>query len=108
MDDMQLPSEPPESEAMPSDDANCDLRLDRITEYVSEALAAADPLAANVGVINGDLMHMAYALRQGLAEALQQPPESLLAMSEAMPAMDGFLKVTKQIDRFTQLWMKLR
>ncbi len=88
--------------------AAADLRGERIADYVEAALTSADPLEANLGVVNGDLMRMANLLTQVLGECLLKPPETLQGMATLMPAVDAHLKVTKQIGSLSQLILKLQ
>jgi hypothetical protein len=83
-------------------------REQRIADYVAESLAKDDALEANLGILNADLMLIAHRFRHALDEALQQPPETLAEMAEFMPGIDGYLRVVKQIDRFSQLALKLQ
>lgn len=85
-----------------------DRRVERIADYVSEALDADDPLEANLGAVNADLMFMAYRLKQVVGDSLRESPETIRAMAEVMPAVDNYLKVTKQIGSMSQLVVKLR
>lgn len=90
-----------------SDDEASDVRTRRLAEYMASSLAKDDPLAANLGAVHGDLMLLEYRMRQALDGLFDTPPESLQELQAAMPGVEGYLKVTKQIDRFAQLAMKL-
>lgn len=96
------------SEENESDVQPVDAREQRIADYVTESLAKDDPFEANLGVVNADLMLIAHRFRHVLEEVMQQPPETLAEMSEFMPGVDNYLKVVKQVDRFSQLAVKLR
>ena len=65
-------------------------------------------MEANLGVVNADLMLLAGRFRHVLEEAMQQSPETLAEMAELMPGVDSYLRVVKQVDRFSQLAVKLR
>lgn len=84
------------------------IRQQRIVDYVTESLAKNDLLEANLGAVNGDLMLIAYRLQAVLGDVLQRPPESLVELSELMPAIDGYLRVTKQVERYSQLALKMK
>ena len=92
-----------ESKAQPAD-----IREQRIADYVAESLANDDPFEANLGVVNADLMLIAHRFRHVLEGALQESPETLAEMTEFMLGLDSYLRVVKQVDRFSQLAVKLR
>jgi hypothetical protein len=81
-----------------------DRRTARIAEYLAHSLDYADPLQANVGAVNADLLLMADRLRQLLEAA---PWASLEDFDDLKPAIDSLLRIHKQIDRFAQLETRL-
>lgn len=83
-------------------------REQRIADYVTQSLEVGDPFEANVGVVNADLMLFALRYRQVLGEALEQPPENLAELAEVMPSVDSYVRLVKQVDRISQLAMKLK
>lgn len=89
-------------------DGTDQLREQRINDYLNASLAKADAFEANVGVVNADLMRLARRLEQVLADVLDEPVETLGEIVEVMPGIDSYLRVTKQIDRFSQLSIKLK
>jgi hypothetical protein len=46
-------------------------RLERIRDYRRQSLANPDPLLANLGAANGDMMQVSYRLRRILDVALE-------------------------------------
>jgi hypothetical protein len=80
-----------------------DVRLQRIIEYLQDSLADSDPLDANLGTVNADLFLMAHRLMQGMGDVLASRPDSLEEFDLVHQSLDHYLRVTKQIDRFTQL-----
>ena len=80
-----------------------DVRLQRIIEYMRDSLADSDPLDANLGTVNADLFLMAHRLMQGMGDVLESRPDSLEEFDLVHQSLDHYLRVTKQIDRFTQL-----
>jgi hypothetical protein len=84
-----------------------DRRGELVAEYMAEAMANDDTLVANVGVINADLMHIAAAFTKCLAAPLAEAhcPE---AIGEVLPALNQYLKVVKQLDRLTNLTLRLK
>jgi hypothetical protein len=85
-----------------------DVRVERILEHVDDSLQLEDALQATVGAAGGDLMLMQYRLRQVLEEMFQQTPDSLTALAEVIPALNTFMKVSQQVDRFIQLSLKIK
>jgi hypothetical protein len=80
-----------------------DPRLDRITRYRESALNKSDDLEANLSVINADLMGMANQLRRELEEANERLPNSAKKLELRRRGFDDYLRVTKQIERYTTL-----
>lgn len=83
-------------------------REQRLADYVTQSLEVVDPFEANVGVVNADLMLIANRFRQALGDALDKPPENLEELAEFMPSVDGYLRIVKQVDRMSQLALKLK
>jgi hypothetical protein len=79
-----------------------DLRRRRIADYLTEALRQDNSLRANLGAVNCDLMHLAYDLKQAIAEALGVDP-ALGHFQGLLPAIDYWLRVSKQVERLAQL-----
>jgi hypothetical protein len=92
---------------LPNEALTNDLRVQRLVEYTADSLAKENALEANLGVINGDLMLLEYRFRQGLDELFKESPHSLEELTIAMPSVDAFLRIAKQIDRYSQFAAKL-
>lgn len=110
---MQVPDHNEDAGAAFSDDENTDaaateLRERRIADYMKDSLTKSDPFEANLGVVNADLMKIAHRFQRVLDGAMQQPPETLAEMTEFVPGLDSYLRVVKQVDRFSQLALKLQ
>jgi hypothetical protein len=84
-----------------------DRRYQRIIDYHNTALAIEDPLAANVGAVNADLMLMTYRLKQAIGEAMDVTPTALEEFEKLMPAVDSFLRISRQVERFAKLNLQL-
>ena len=84
-----------------------DLRQRRILDYATESLAKLGPLEANLGLINSDLMGMAYRLKQAIEKAME-PAAKLEDFENILPAIENFQKLARQIDRFAQLELRVR
>lgn len=96
----------PSNADAPTDPAGvCERRID---DYLAASLQKGDAFAANLGAINAGLMRIAHRFQTVLGEVMRQPPETLAEMSEFMPGIDGYLRVVKQVDRMSQLAMKLK
>jgi hypothetical protein len=78
-------------------------RLELIRAYQARAAGGPDPLAANLGVIAGDLMLLAYRQRQ-IAEAnLAGPQDPALQAARFARDADRYLRFVAQLHRLTQL-----
>jgi hypothetical protein len=84
-----------------------DERHERIMEYLRSSLAMKDPLAANVGAVNSDLMLFGYSLRRAISKALDMTPDVLDQFGKLMPAMEAYMRISKQVERFTKLNQQL-
>lgn len=84
-----------------------DARLQRIMEYLDEALNKKNPLEANLGAANSDLLLIGYRLKNTIDMALADPPEGLSQVEELMPAINTYLRIIKQIERLAQLDRRL-
>lgn len=78
-------------------------RLSRVGDYLVASLEKTNPLDANLGSLNSGLMEMALRLEtmilQGLANGLP-----LVSRHESlMPALEVYLRLTRQVDRFSNL-----
>ena len=72
------------------------------------SLKKGDAFEANLGAINAGLMRIAHRFQYVLHDVLRQPPENLAEMSQFVPGVDGYLRVVKQVDRMSQLALKLQ
>ena len=100
-------SQPAASTAAPPAGDGADPRLQRIMDYLREALARDSALEANLGAVNSDLLMMGYRLKQAIDEAMAATPAALEQFQRLMPAIDSYLRLTKQIDRLAQLSLRL-
>ena len=88
-------------------DERPDLRMQRLGDYLKDALAHPNAFAANLGAQNSGLMKMAYRIQQGIEDAMEQEPTILEDLENLTFSLDTYLKLSKQVDRFSQLCMKL-
>jgi hypothetical protein len=66
----------------------------------AQALTRDNPLAANLGVLTGDLMLLAHGLAEQARAAADPPPGD---RRHPPPDVDTFLKVLRQVDRLAQV-----
>jgi hypothetical protein len=92
--------------APPTADTTTARREQRILEFREQSLNNDDALAANLGVVNSDLMLFVNHMQGPIEEALAICQDSLAGLEQTRPVLEQFLKVTKQIDRFSQLLIK--
>ena len=83
------------------------VRLQRMTDYLEESLAKSNPLEASLGGVIFDLLLMARRLMQEFNGFLNSRSDSSEELELVQPSLDQYLRITKQIDRFTQLVVKL-
>lgn len=98
----------PTSEPVPEDAGGLDRRSARIADYLAQALAEDNPLLANLGTVNCDLLQVQNFLRQAVEDAFAKVPRDLSEWEHLTPAIDQLVKIVKQIDRFTQLDIRIR
>lgn len=91
----------------PASGDEVDRRLQRIRDYLDEALAKDNALAANLGAAASDLMLLGYQLKQAIDAALAEAPVALDRFEQLLPAIDYYLRINKQVDRMTQLDLRL-
>lgn len=83
-------------------------RLERIGDYQQAALAYPDPLAANLGALNSDLMRISYRLMRATDKALALSANPLEDFDTLRPALEACSHVSRQIHRLSQLDCRLR
>jgi hypothetical protein len=90
-----------------SSEVAADPRLRRIRDYLKEALVRENALEANLAVVNSDLMWMGYALKQAIEAAMAAAPAGLDHFERLAPAIDSYLRVARQVDRFATLGLRV-
>jgi hypothetical protein len=83
------------NETVPPDD-----RLALIRAFQAQAMTRANPLAANLAVINGDLMHLVYQLQQAVDKSVTGSPTDF---SQLARRAELLLRLVRQVDRLAQL-----
>lgn len=82
-------------------------RLALVRAYQQQALARPDPLAANLGMIGGDMMSFAHVLAYQLQTQLAQGAVSEETRRRFAADMELYLRVVRQSDRLTQIERQL-
>ena len=78
-------------------------RMALVGALQAQALRRPDPLAANLGVIAGDLMGFAHGLAAAAQAGLADGAASAEARRSFLHNLEVYLKVVRQIDRLAQL-----
>jgi hypothetical protein len=86
-----------------TDSGQPDLLWNRINRYRESALNKSDDLEANLGVINANLMEMAYQVRQQVEDVNEHLSDSPKKRELLRGGFDDYLRVTKQIERYSTL-----
>ena len=87
----------------PATTSSASIHLKRIGELLDESLAKDDAMEANVCAVNCALMLMAHRYHRVLAD---HELASLSDLEFLAPSVEQFLRITKQIERFSQLAAK--
>ena len=82
-------------------------RLERIRDYQRQSLGHPDPLQANLGAANGDLMQVSYRLTKILDAALARSAAAPDDLPGLLSAVGAFSQLTRQIHRFSDLSHRL-
>lgn len=112
MDDSPIDNQVP---ALPSNLSNQlnrhlderDPRIKRIADYAKAALERVDPLAAVIGVANSGLFSFATRFQNAIDAATDPNSPVPMDLRTLQPAIDSYLRIMRQIDRFTQLELRL-
>jgi len=82
-------------------------RLGLIRALQEQALRRADPLAANLEVISGDLMLFAYRIRESVEANLAASLASADRCEQFTKQAEMYLRFVRQIDRLAQIERQL-
>jgi hypothetical protein len=83
------------------------MRSGRVRDFLIASLANPDPLRANLGSISSGLMRISQSLEEGIQRALGNGHVSIEQLQKVLSPIDTYLRVTRQIDRFGQLDMRV-
>jgi hypothetical protein len=81
-------------------------RRRRIHEYHGQVLRGENPLSASLGSFNAELMEIAAALGEALIDARPTGSGDVEGIMQHRAAVELYLKLTRQIDRFAQLELR--
>jgi hypothetical protein len=81
-------------------------RLDRVTAYGNASLSKRNHSLATLGSINSGLMRVNLYVEEALVQALATGPLTIEQVHKVQPSIDLLLRVTRQIDRLSQLEIK--
>jgi hypothetical protein len=98
----------PEPWAMEDDCAsgNLQARMIRVQEYLADSLVKGDHLEANLGSINGGLMRICVSLDEVVHRGMSVSTVTVERIQRLLPAIETYLRLTRQIDRFAQLELR--
>jgi hypothetical protein len=100
MDQSQAGPAAPADKTQNTSAAPPDERLELIRSFQTQALQRADPLAANLAVLNADLMQFAYRLRQSMEQSLSG---SQADYAELARQTELYLRCVRQVDRLAHI-----
>jgi hypothetical protein len=83
-----------------------DARLKYIKRYGRESLREPDPLRANLGVVNAELLGLALRAKEGLAAVVERRENSLEQPAHVYRGMNVYLRITSQIFRYARFVVK--
>lgn len=102
------PNPSPENESGSNPGIPTNASEQKILELLADSLMDSNALLANVGVVNARLLSIANRFGSALDECLQEPLESMGEFDEMIPRVDSYLRITRQIDRFSQWLEKMK
>ena len=91
-----------------SNQADGDLQEQRIADFMKESLSVDNTLESNLGALNAQIMLIAKRYGTVMSEAAAMKLDTLLELDEMGIRFNHYLKLTKQIDRFASLALKIR
>ena len=95
------------SPEIPGEGVSPDARSKRVQDYLESSLKKCDPLEANLGSVNSTLMGLFFWLGGAIEQATQSAPPSVGQRPQISSAMDTLPRFARQIDRSSQLEVRL-
>ena len=84
-----------------------EIRLGRALDYQSDALRKDDPLEACIGGLNAGLIRVACYLEDAVEQSLAKEPATIEKIRQLGPALDAYMRLTRQVERFAQVEARL-
>ena len=82
-------------------------RLKRVLDYQAEVLTKESHLEAVLGTINAGLMGVTIRMDEFIERVLAANPKTIDRVQKLLPSIQTYLQVTRQIDRLTQVELKV-
>jgi len=98
-------TEPPSGEAAAS--LLRQVRRQCVQKYLEHSLAQRNALRAGFGAINADLMAVVQPIAELLQRALSNPSFTIDGTQKMMPVLDTYHRLTRMIERFGQLDVRI-
>jgi hypothetical protein len=98
----------PEKATQPESKGRRPRRLQRIRDYLEEALAKPESLAACLAAHNADTMRLCYRLARATDAALASAPDTIEKLPTVYQALDMVARLNRQIQQFSELDVRLR
>jgi hypothetical protein len=87
---------------------NHEARLKRVRAYEKYSIARQDSLSSCLGIINAGLMDLAFRYQDSIGKPLTNGTATLADLRQLSSAMDCYLRIVRQTDRFSQMDIRLR
>jgi hypothetical protein len=103
-------AETPKAETSTDERAGLQLREARqrcLQNCLQDALARRSPVRAALGMINAHLMTVTVPLADVLKQGLSAPSLNLDGVAKMLPALDTYQRLTRSIERFGQLDLRM-
>jgi hypothetical protein len=84
-----------------------DVRLDRLDEFEATGAEKTDPLQALLTFTSADLLNVAFLLGDAVKSTLGTGPVTEESARQGQAVLNDYLRVTRQVDRFTQLELRI-
>ena len=102
-----VPSESfPEPSLAPASTDGRELRRKRIADYEAAGLAKPDPFDACLVAVNADLIGIASEMGEAIKQTFTKGMPTAEDMRRLSPALNDYLKVTRQLDRLMQMQVR--
>jgi uncharacterized membrane protein YheB (UPF0754 family) len=82
-------------------------RMRRIFDYKTEVLKKRDHGEAALGTVIAGLMGVTVEMDEFIEQALRVTPKMIERMQRLLPNIQAYLQATRQVDRLTQVALKV-